>query len=67
MERAWEASGSLIYRNEDLDPHRCRPEYTGAAIEDLKWFGCSWDEGPDLGGPNAPYSQSERTKRFFDA
>lgn len=67
MERAREASGSLIYRNEDLDPHRCRPEYTGAAIEDLKWFGCSWDEGPDLGGPNAPYSQSERTKRFLDA
>ena len=67
MERAREASGSLVYRNEDLDPHRCRPEYTRAAIEDLKWFGCSWDEGPDLGGPNAPYSQSERTKRFLDA
>ncbi|MGC6455479.1 MAG: tRNA glutamyl-Q(34) synthetase GluQRS [Coraliomargaritaceae bacterium] len=67
MERAREAGGQLVYRNEDIDPQRCRPEYTHAAMEDLTWFGCRWEEGPDLGGPHAPYNQSERSARFLDA
>lgn len=67
MERAREAGGRLVYRNEDIDPQRCKAEYTAAAIEDLHWFGCRWDEGPDLGGPHAPYDQSQRTARFLEA
>ncbi len=67
MERAREAAGQLIYRDEDLDPQRCKPEYAAGAIEDLRWFGCDWDEGPDIGGSRAPYRQSERKGIFLDA
>ena len=67
MERAREAGGTLIYRDEDIDPDRCKPEFAEAAIEDLHWFGCSWDEGPDVGGPVGPYRQSERMPLFLDA
>ena len=67
MERAREAGGQLVYRNEDLDPQRCKPKYTAAALEDLRWFGCDWDEGPDVGGRFTPYHQSERLPRFLDA
>ncbi len=59
-ERAREAGGTLILRNDDLDRARCRPEFVGAALEDLRWLGFRWEEGPDVGGPRAPYSQSER-------
>jgi len=57
-QRAREAGGVLIMRMEDLDPDRCRPEYRNAALEDLRWLGLDWDEGPDIGGPYAPYEQS---------
>lgn len=67
MERAREAGGTLIYRDEDLDPDRCKPEYAEAAIEDLHWFGCEWDEGPDVGGSVGPYQQSQRMPLFLDA
>lgn len=67
MERAQEAGGTLIYREEDLDPQRCKPKYAVGAIEDLRWFGCDWDEGPDTGGRCAPYRQSERNALFLDA
>ena len=67
MERAKEAGGQLIYREEDIDPQRCKPEFAQAAIDDLKWFGCSWDEGPDHGGQFAPYRQSDRQGLFLDA
>ena len=53
-------SGTLIYRDEDLDPDRCRAEFAAAAIDDLRWLGIVWQEGPDIGGPHAPYRQSER-------
>jgi glutamyl/glutaminyl-tRNA synthetase len=59
-ERARAHNGTLIFRNEDLDPDRCRPEFAAAAIEDLRWLGIAWREGPDIGGPHAPYAQSER-------
>ncbi|NCG09370.1 MAG: tRNA glutamyl-Q synthetase [Verrucomicrobia bacterium] len=67
MERAAEAGGQLIYREEDLDPQRCRREYAESAIEDLRWFGCGWQEGPDCGGGQGPYRQSERYPRFLEA
>lgn len=67
MERAREAVGKLIYRDENIDPDRCKSEYTKGAIEDLHWFGCRWDEGPDIGGPVGPYRQSERMPLFLDA
>jgi len=52
--------GTLILRNEDLDTARVKPEFVPAMLEDLRWFGLHWQEGPDLGGPLGPYSQSER-------
>ena len=60
QERAREHGGTLILRNEDLDPDRSKPEFVSAMLDDLRWFGCDWQEGPDVGGPFAPYQQSER-------
>lgn len=57
----------LVMRIEDLDGPRCRPEYVAAALDDLRWLGLDWSEGPDLGGPHAPYLQSERTAWFLEA
>lgn len=56
--------GTLILRNEDLDGARCRPEFVRAMFEDLHWFGFHWQEGPDCGGPSAPYTQSERRAHY---
>jgi glutamyl/glutaminyl-tRNA synthetase len=41
--RAREAGGEILLRIEDLDPHRCKPEFAQAAMEDLKWLGLDWD------------------------
>jgi glutamyl/glutaminyl-tRNA synthetase len=60
QERARAAGGTLILRNDDLDSARCRREYVAAMTEDLRWFGLDWTEGPDTGGPHAPYDQSKR-------
>lgn len=60
QQRARERQGKLVLRNEDLDPARSKAEFTQAMIEDLRWFGFEWQEGPDAGGPFAPYRQSER-------
>src|SRR5688500_13141439 len=60
QERARQAGGVLVLRNDDLDVARCRPEFVAAALEDLRWLGLEWAEGPDVGGPFGPYSQSER-------
>jgi glutamyl-tRNA synthetase len=65
--RAIQHQGTLILRNEDLDPQRSRPEFAAAMVEDLQWLGIRWSEGPDRGGPHAPYSQSERRAFYFDA
>ena len=58
------AGGTLLYRTEDLDAGRCRPECADAALEDLRWLGLNWAEGPDVGGPHAPYVQSRRLPCF---
>lgn len=62
--RATAAGGALVMRIEDLDASRCRPEFESAALEDLRWLGLRWQEGPDVGGPSAPYRQSERLGIF---
>ncbi len=66
-ERARQHCGVLILRNEDLDPQRSKSEYVAAMIEDLKWLGIDWSEGPDIGGPCGPYSQSECRDRYVAA
>jgi glutamyl/glutaminyl-tRNA synthetase len=66
-DRSKQANGTLVLRNEDLDPDRCRPEYVYAMLEDLRWLGIEWQEGPDCGGPFAPYSQSERRDFYLSA
>ena len=63
-QRAHEANGILIYRTEDLDAGRCRPEFATAALEELRWLGLQWSEGPDVGGPHTPYVQSQRLPWF---
>jgi glutamyl/glutaminyl-tRNA synthetase len=60
QQRAREHGGTLILRNEDLDRDRCKAGFIQAMFEDLRWFGFAWGEGPDCGGPFAPYNQSER-------
>ena len=67
QERAESAGGTLILRNDDLDGPRCRPEFVAAMFEDLRWFGLRWSEGPDVGGPHAPYDQSQRMPRYAEA
>ncbi len=66
-QRARQHSGTLILRNEDLDLQRCRAEFVDAMLEDLHWLGIEWTEGPDRGGPYAPYSQSERRSQYLQA
>jgi glutamyl-tRNA synthetase len=66
-ERARALSGTLILRNEDLDPLRSRPEFVAAMIEDLRWLGLDWQEGPDVGGPLSPYTQSARRTHYLAA
>jgi glutamyl-tRNA synthetase len=65
--RARTTAGALVLRNEDLDFQRCKPEFASAMYEDLHWLGLDWDEGPDVGGAFAPYSQSQRRNFYLDA
>src|SRR5258708_31270229 len=52
--------GTCALRIDDTDTERNRPEYEQLIYEALHWLGLDWDEGPDKGGPYAPYRQSER-------
>jgi len=63
--RAREAGGALIMRMEDLDPDRSKPAFADAALDDLRWLGIRWSEGPDKGGPFAPYVQSKRRSIYL--
>jgi glutamyl/glutaminyl-tRNA synthetase len=58
-ERARAAGGVLVYRDDDLDGPRCRPEFSAAAEVDLRWLGIRWDEGP--------HRQSERMTHYAAA
>jgi len=64
QQRAKEQGGTLILRNEDIDATRFNLEFAAQMIEDLRWFGFEWQEGPDRGGPFAPYHQSERIQLY---
>ncbi|HEY61209.1 MAG TPA: glutamate--tRNA ligase [Anaerolineae bacterium] len=57
---AHQTNGQFILRIEDTDRKRYNPESEIDLISSLKWLGLNWDEGPDIGGPYAPYRQSER-------
>lgn len=52
--------GKVILRMEDLDHPKVKPFAAEQALDDLRWLGFDWDEGPDVGGPSAPYVQSQR-------
>ncbi len=57
-------NGTFILRIEDTDKEREVEGSIEHIIKSLKWFGLDWDEGPDIGGPNAPYKQSERLDSY---
>ena len=59
------AGGTFILRIEDTDQKRNTPTAAQQVMDDLKWLGIQWDEGPQIGGPNGPYLQSER-KDIYD-
>lgn len=50
----------MVLRIEDTDRLRSSRSLEDSILDDLRWLGLDWDEGPDIGGPNAPYRQSER-------
>jgi glutamyl-tRNA synthetase len=57
----------VILRMEDIDSPRVKPGAAQQAIDDLRWLGLDWDEGPDIGGPHAPYIQTERAAIYESA
>src|SRR5215831_12847863 len=56
--------GTFLLRIEDTDAERSSVESEQSMIDDLRWLGLDWDEGPDLGGPHMPYRQSERLELY---
>jgi glutamyl-tRNA synthetase len=66
-QRARACAGNLVFRNEDLDQQRSKPEFVQAMLEDLRWLGLDWDEGPDIGGMFGPYAQSQRRSFYLEA
>lgn len=61
---AKKSKGIFILRIEDTDIERSKPEFEKDILENLKWLGIEWDEGPDIGGPYGPYRQSERLEIY---
>lgn len=58
--------GTLVLRIEDTDAARDSEESYRALLDSLRWLGLDWDEGPEVGGPHAPYRQSERMEVYAD-
>ncbi|MBO4368896.1 MAG: tRNA glutamyl-Q(34) synthetase GluQRS [Desulfovibrio sp.] len=59
--------GRIVLRMEDIDPCRSQTHFASAILDDLSWIGLDWDEGPDVGGMNGPYTQSLRTALYTKA
>jgi glutamyl-tRNA synthetase len=62
---ARKTGGQFILRIEDTDRKRFEPESLDSLIRGLRWLGLEWDEGPDIGGPFAPYVQSQRQEIYL--
>src|SRR6476660_9335878 len=56
--------GTFVLRIEDTDAERSSWEMVAGIVDGLRWLGLDWDEGPDVGGPHAPYFQSERIEGY---
>ncbi|MGH9371933.1 MAG: glutamate--tRNA ligase, partial [Vicinamibacterales bacterium] len=56
--------GTFVLRIEDTDQERSSWDMVSGIVQGLRWLGLDWDEGPDVGGPHAPYFQSERIDRY---
>jgi glutamyl-tRNA synthetase len=65
--RAQANGGLLVLRNDDLDSTRYQMAFVEAMLEDLRWFGFQWQEGPDTGGDCGPYNQNERRSFYLAA
>lgn len=61
---ARQKGGRVVLRIEDLDTARCPRRYAEQMIEDLRWLGLFWDEGPEAGGIGGPFFQSQRTDLY---
>ena len=61
---ARQGGGQFVLRIEDTDRTRNVEDAVNKILEDLRWLGLDWDEGPDLGGPYGPYAQSERLEIY---
>ena len=59
------SGGKFILRIDDTDPKRYKKEFEVDILQSLKWLGLDWDEGPDTGGPYAPYRQSQRMSHYW--
>ncbi|MFI6956409.1 glutamate--tRNA ligase [Nocardia sp. NPDC050408] len=58
--------GKFVFRIEDTDAARDSEESYGAILDALRWLGLTWDEGPEVGGPYAPYRQSQRRELHME-
>src|SRR5690349_5113635 len=59
--------GTFVFRIEDTDKERSTRESLDSIIDLMRWLGLDWDEGPEVGGPHAPYFQSQRGEIYRDA
>lgn len=59
--------GNYLLRIEDIDRERSRVEFARQIVEDLRWIGIDWDEGPEVGGDYGPYFQSQRNDQYQSA
>ena len=62
-----QAGGTFVMRVEDIDKQRSKVAFREQQFDDLRWLGLNWDEGPDSGGPHAPYLQSLRDPLYEEA
>jgi len=61
------SGGRFVLRIEDTDAQRSADDHAQRQLADLGWLGLKWDEGPDVGGPHAPYRQSQRAALYAAA